>query len=120
MYQSLRQIKIARSVISPPGDTLLETIEHKKMSQNLLAQQMGKPLQAIQGIISGKSAITPETAKLLERVLGIGADFWMKREQDYRLELEKIDEAERMFQRKIPLNAKATASGHRPTIHPAP
>lgn len=93
-------IDLVKSLISPPGDTLLETIDHLKISQTDLASRMARPLKTINEIIQGKAAITPETAIQLERVTEIPADFWMEREKSFRLELAQILEAERSIQEK--------------------
>jgi len=92
-YKSEKDISAAKNLISPPGDTLLETIEHKGISQTELAQRMGRPLKTINEIIMGKTGIMPETALQLERVLGIPASFWLERERLYQLELAEIEEA---------------------------
>ena len=97
MYKSLKDIELAREIISPPGDTLLETIENRNISQLELALHMSRPTKTINEIIKGKAAITEDTAIQLERVLGIDADFWMKRERKYRLELAKINDAETLL-----------------------
>ena len=70
--------------VSPPGETLLETIEALGMSQTDLASRMGRPIKTINEIIKGKAAITPETALQLKKVLGVPARFWLNREQQYR------------------------------------
>ncbi len=93
-YKSVKDISAAKDLISPPGDTLLETIGHKGISQTELAQRMGRPLKTINEIIMGKTAIMPETALQLERVIGIPASFWLERERLYRLELAEIKDAE--------------------------
>jgi len=83
------------SVVSPPGDTLLETIEALGMTQLELSQRMGRPVKTINEIINGKTAITPETALQLERVLGVPAHFWRNREEQYQQYLlAQKDEAE--------------------------
>ena len=74
-YKTLEDIEAAELLLSPPGDTLLETMEAKGIKQPELAMRMGRPLKTINEIIKGKAAITPETALQLERVLGIPADF---------------------------------------------
>lgn len=81
-------------ISSPPGDTLLETIEAIGMSQAELSLRMGRPLKTINEIIKGKVAITPETALQLERVLGIDASFWNNRERQYRESLARQEERE--------------------------
>ena len=73
--------------VSPPGETLLELIEELGMSQTELAQRMERPKKTINEIIKGKTAITPETALQLEKVLGPPADFWNNRERIYRQHL---------------------------------
>ena len=97
MYKTKEDIIAARQVISPPGDTLAEIIDMKGISQADLAVRMGRPLKTINEIIKGKAAITPETAIQLERVLGTEADFWLERENKYRLELAELEEAERIL-----------------------
>lgn len=93
-------IQLAKEMISPPGDTLLESIEYKGISQTDLAKRMGRPIKTINEIIQGKAAITPETAIQLERALDIPAEFWMERERNYRLELAEIEDAEQLIQQK--------------------
>ncbi|MBS4070437.1 MAG: HigA family addiction module antidote protein [Algoriphagus sp.] len=93
-------IDLVKSLISPPGDTLLETITELGISQSDLANRMARPIKTINEIIQGKTAITPETAIQLERVTGVPADFWLEREKNYRLELAEILEAERVIQEK--------------------
>ncbi len=70
--------------VSPPGDTLLESIEALGMSQAELAERLGRPKKTVNEIIQGKAQITPETALQLENVLGVPAAFWMNREARYR------------------------------------
>jgi HTH-type transcriptional regulator/antitoxin HigA len=80
--------------VSPPGETLLETIEILGMSQAELAERTGRPRKTINEIIKGKTALTPETALQLERVLGIPASFWNNRERQYREALARAEEKE--------------------------
>jgi HTH-type transcriptional regulator/antitoxin HigA len=82
--------------VSPPGGTLLETLRAIGMTQGELAQRTGRPLKTINEIVNGKTAITPETALQLERVLGIPARFWNNRESLYREYLARRAEAERL------------------------
>lgn len=96
--------------VSPPGDTLLETIEDLGMSQAELARRTGRPLKTINEIIQGKAAITPDTALQFERVLGIPARFWNNREQQYRESLAHLAEQKQLAEwipwlKEIPLRA---------------
>ncbi len=69
----------------PPGETLLEELAARGISQAELARRAGRPVQAINEIARGKKGITAETALVFERVLGVSAEFWMRLEADYRL-----------------------------------
>ncbi len=99
-YKTLEDIFAAKELISPPGDTLADTLETYKISQTDLAARMDRPVKTINEIIKGKAAITPETAIQLERVLKIPASFWLNREANYRIELAEIAEAEKLFAEK--------------------
>jgi len=81
--------------VSPPGETLRETIEAWDITQAALAERTGKTLKAINEIVQGKSAITPETALQLERVLGVPAGFWLNREARYQEHRARAAAAER-------------------------
>ena len=80
-----------------PGETLKEWLEESGMSQVALALRMGRPKKTINEIISGVSAITPETAFQLENVTGISASFWNNAESNYRETLARIQEHEALL-----------------------
>jgi HTH-type transcriptional regulator / antitoxin HigA len=91
-------IKYAKELLSPPGDTLLETLEQFGMTQQELAVRMGRPLKTINEIVKGKTAITPETAIQLERVLSISMSFWLNRERLFREEIARIIDMEKLVE----------------------
>src|SRR6266508_188323 len=70
--------------VSPPGGTLQDILDERGMAQNELAERTGLTAKAINEIVKGKMAITPDTALKLERALGMAADFWLAREQHYQ------------------------------------
>ncbi len=76
----------------PPGETLLEILEHKGMTQLQLAERTGKVPKTINEIVQGKNPITPETALQFERVLGVPASFWNNLEKNYRQVLARLAE----------------------------
>lgn len=74
----------------PPGETLSDELHARKMTQTELASRMGRPPKVVSQIISGKKAITAETAIQLENVLdGISAMTWLRMEARYRLTLAR-------------------------------
>ena len=78
----------------PPGEVLEEELDARGMTQKELAARLGKPAEAVDEIIKGKKAITPDTAIGLSKVLGISARFWNTLEADYRMTLAWIREQE--------------------------
>lgn len=87
-------LKLQKELLSPPGDTIQETIDTIGMSQAELAERMGRPKEKLNDIIKGREPITMKTAILLDRVLGIPVSFWMEREREYRIELSQIEQQE--------------------------
>ncbi len=83
-------------MVSPPGETLLETLEELGMSQAELARRIDRPKKTVNEIIQGKAAITAETALQFERALGIPAKFWLTREAQYRESLARLDECDQL------------------------
>lgn len=69
--------------VSPPGDTLEETLQSIGMTQVELAIRTGRPTKTINQILKGKASIEPETAIQFERALGIPAEFWIARQRRY-------------------------------------
>jgi HTH-type transcriptional regulator / antitoxin HigA len=78
--------------VSPPGETLVDILEARAMSQADLAERTGRPKKTINEIIKGKAMITSETAVQFERVLGVPATFWTTREGHYRAHLATVEE----------------------------
>jgi HTH-type transcriptional regulator/antitoxin HigA len=93
--------------VSLPGETLLDAIEELGMSQAELALRTGKTAKAINEIIKGKTAITPETAMQLERALGVPASFWNNRQRQY-------DEHKARLQEQRKLESQAAWVGNFP------
>jgi HTH-type transcriptional regulator/antitoxin HigA len=71
--------------VSPPGRILSRELESRGWTQKDLAEIMGRPQQAVNGIIKGNKQITPETAIELAEALGTSAEFWTNLEAKYRL-----------------------------------
>jgi addiction module HigA family antidote len=89
-------LEIAKSLLSPPGDTIQEHLDYIGMSQAELAERMGRPKEKINDVIKGREPITPATAFQLEKVIGIPASFWLNREKTYRTELYELQQQEEL------------------------
>lgn len=80
----------------PPGETLKEVIASLGMTQKEMALRTGLTVQSLSRIAKGKQPITYETANLFELVTGVPASLWNNLEAQYREQLAKLDERERM------------------------
>lgn len=69
-----------------PGDLLKQLLEDKGWSQVEFADMIGRPAQAVNEILRGEKAVTPETAILFEAAFGgVDAQEWLNLEQKFRL-----------------------------------
>jgi HTH-type transcriptional regulator / antitoxin HigA len=93
-------LEIAKSLLSPPGDTIQEHIDFIGMSQAELAERMGRPKEKVNDIIKGREPISTTTAFQLEKVLGIPAGFWLNREKTYRKEVYELQQQEELEKEK--------------------
>lgn len=84
--------------VSRPGESLLDILEERGITQTELAQRMGRTPKHINEIIKKGVPITPETAIQLERALGGSppAEFWNRRERRYREWLARAEEKDRL------------------------
>ena len=75
----------------PPGYTIREQLECKKMSQKEFSARMDMSEKHISKLINGEVILTTDMAMRLEVVLGISASFWNNLEFIYREKLNKIE-----------------------------
>lgn len=85
---------------------LRQHLEERNLTQVEFAAILGRPIQAVNEIISGKKAITPEMAHLIAKALNSSPDYWMDLEARYRLSLvrknadiENVGRRSKLFQR---------------------
>jgi len=77
-----------------PGDFIREELDARGWTQSELATIVSRPPQAINEILQGKKAITPDTAAALGAAFGTGAEVWMQREADFRLSNADVNTGE--------------------------
>ena len=80
----------------PPGETLLEKIQELGMSQTQLAMRLDLSEKHVSQIVNGQQPISQQTAIGLERVTGIPAQFWNRREAIYQERLARIQDVRRL------------------------
>lgn len=78
-----------KSLISPPGETILETVQLLGLSKTDLAPKLELNISQMNDLIIGQMQIDPQLAGKLESALGIKKSFWIRREDNYRIELKR-------------------------------
>ena len=91
--------------VFPPGEFIREELEARGWSQNDLADILDSYPRFVSEIITGKRAVTPETAKKLGAAFGTDPQLWMNLESSYRLWHAKGDSGD--IGRKARIFAKA-------------
>lgn len=94
----MTDLQIKKSLLSCPGDSIQEHLDHIGMSQAELAERLGRSIPKLNELIKGKAPITKDTATKLEYVLGISAGFWLNLERTYQDELLEIEQMEHLEQ----------------------
>lgn len=80
----MKKQTIIYNIYSPPGDTLGEILDERKISRAEFSKDSGLSLEMIHKILNGTCAITKEIAITLEKVLGTPESFWLAREANYQ------------------------------------
>jgi HTH-type transcriptional regulator / antitoxin HigA len=92
----------------PPGQTLQETIDTLGIDQRELAARAGLSAKHVNQIIKGVAPLTHDTAIGLERVTGVPARMWNNLEANYREQLARLAEKERMEEDLVWLSTMPT------------
>lgn len=75
-----------------PGIAILDEIRARNISQKELAHELGVLPTFLNEILKGKRAVTADFAVLLEKSLGISADYWMKFQSQYDIDKARLKE----------------------------
>ena len=99
-------------IATPPGATIKEQLNDRKMSQKEFAARMDMSEKHISKLINGDVQLTPDVAVRLEMVLGVPAKFWNNLEAIYREKLIKVEaenkmEEDEMLVKQLPYNEMA-------------
>ncbi len=91
------------TIAIPPGATIREQLENRKMSQKEFALRMDLSEKHVSRLINGQVELTKDVALRLESVLGISASFWNNLEMIFRESLELVKK-EKEFEEDIKLS----------------
>jgi antitoxin HigA-1 len=84
---SIKDIPLAPADVTPGEILLEEFMKPLGISRNALAKQMDVDPMRVSQIVSGKRAITAETALLLATIFKTSARFWLGLQTDHDLAL---------------------------------
>jgi HTH-type transcriptional regulator/antitoxin HigA len=73
-----------------PGEILLDELNAINISQIDFAKQIGLKRSQLNEIIKGKRNINADLALLLEKALGIDADYWLEAQKNFDLDSARI------------------------------
>jgi len=76
-----------------PGEVLKDEIEYRKLSQSVLAKQMGMSYKILNDILNERRAVTPTTAMMFEAALGIPAYSLINIQTKYNMQIARQDNA---------------------------
>ncbi len=83
--------RIYSNIAISPGEILSEELEARDMTTSELASILGYAPEVVDGIITGESPLTRETALALEKALGSKANIWLNLESSYRTTKAEIE-----------------------------
>lgn len=75
---------------TPPGASIARLLYSKELPAEELAEELGLDGAGFELLIAGERRITEDTATTLSEYLGSTADFWLRRDQIYASELERL------------------------------
>lgn len=96
MVTAKRKYEFEPDYAIAPGATLLELMESYGMTKKEFALRTGLTEQSLIRIFKGEQPISYETSNRLELVTGVPAGYWNNLEAQYREQLAKIQERERL------------------------
>ncbi|NTW88113.1 MAG: ImmA/IrrE family metallo-endopeptidase [Desulfobulbaceae bacterium] len=96
MVKTKKKYEFVPDYAVPPGLTLLEVMESLEMTQKELAIRTGLTEQTLIRIFKGEQPISYETANRMELVTQVPASMWNNLEAQYREQLAKHEERQRL------------------------
>ncbi len=75
-----------------PGTAILDEIRARNISQKELAHELDVLPTFLNEILKGKRAVSADFAILLEKALGISADYWMRFQSQYDIDKARLKE----------------------------
>lgn len=74
-----------------PGEMIKDEIVERGITQRQLAERMEVSPTVLNEVLNGKRPVSTEYALMLEAVLGISAEIWLRLQMDYNMQVAKKD-----------------------------
>mgnify|MGYP001817973532 CR=1 FL=1 len=75
---------------SPPGDTIAELLEKRDATSDDLARMLSLTREQMSDLMKGTLPLTEKIATDLCSIFGVGVQFWLNREKQYRYDLARL------------------------------
>ena len=93
---------MARPAIHP-GEILEEELKFRSISPADAARALGVPANRVSQILSGKRAITADTALRLGYWIGTGPEFWLNLQRQFELRVAESESGDEIRNSVVPL-----------------
>lgn len=77
--------------ISSPGATLVDILNQRNMKFADFAVRTQRSTSDVAQLLAGVARLTPDWAEHLVDVVGASKDFWLRREEQYRLDIARLN-----------------------------
>jgi len=78
---------------APPGESIARLLSFKELQAEELAEELGLDDESFDRLLSGQQRISPSAAKALSTYLGSTPEFWLRRDEIYAAEIERLQSA---------------------------
>lgn len=79
--------------VSPPGATVLDLLEERGFTIGDFAAAVQRSAQEVSALLYGSETLTHDWANQLSASLGASPGFWLRREELYRVSLQRLTQA---------------------------
>jgi len=104
---------------SAPGDTIIDILRERNLSETELAQLMGNTPDGVKDLLQGRATITIAIARQLEQILGASVEFWMSRDFQYRQDFARLYVIDEAWLAELPIGDMIKYGWLKPVPHPS-
>ena len=89
-----------------PCETLRQELKARKIKKKDFAAMLKMPPTVVRALLKGECSITPEMAVKLEAALEISAEFWLRMQVGYEIDLVRIKHRDEIKNAALPAKRK--------------